>query len=128
MEDLRLSLHLLAATVWVGGQLVLAALVPALRAAGPDVPTAAARAFSRVAWPAFAVLLVTGVWNVAAVADEQSDADQAVLLAKLLVVAVSGATAYLHGRATTTWARAAYGAATGLSAVLALVVGVLLHD
>lgn len=61
MEELRLFVHLLAATVWVGGQLVLAALVPALRAAGPGVPAAAARAFSRVAWPAFGVLLVTGV-------------------------------------------------------------------
>jgi putative copper export protein len=65
VDELRLFAHLLAATIWVGGQLVLAALVPALRAAGPDVPGAAARAFSRVAWPAFAVLLLTGIWNIA---------------------------------------------------------------
>ena len=37
MDDLRLSLHLLAATVWVGGQLVLGALAPTLRAAGHSV-------------------------------------------------------------------------------------------
>ncbi len=34
LETLRLFLHVLAATVWVGGQITLAALVPALRGAG----------------------------------------------------------------------------------------------
>ena len=66
LETLRLFLHVLAATVWVGGQLTLAALVPALRAAGAEVPKAAARAFNRVAWPAFGVLVLTGIWNVVA--------------------------------------------------------------
>lgn len=125
MEELRLFVHLLAATVWVGGQLVLAALVPALRTAGPDVPGTAARAFSRVAWPAFAVLLLTGVWNVAA---DDGESSQGLLLAKLSVVAVSGVTAYLHSHAQTPRSRGVYGAATGLSAVLALLLGVLLHE
>ena len=61
LETVRLFLHVLAATVWVGGQITLAALVPALRAAGADAPKAAANAFTRVAWPAFGVLLVTGI-------------------------------------------------------------------
>jgi putative copper export protein len=64
----RLFLHVLAATVWVGGQLTLAALVPVLRRQGPDAPRVAARRFSLVAWPAYGVLLITGVWNIAAVA------------------------------------------------------------
>jgi putative copper export protein len=127
VDELRVFVHLLAATIWVGGQLVLAALVPALRAAGPDVPGAAARAFRRVAWPAFAVLLLTGVWNLAAIGDDSSD-EQAVLIAKLAVVAISGATAYLHSHADTARARGLYGAATGVSAVLAVLLGVLLHD
>ena len=33
---LRLSLHVLAATIWVGGQLTIAGLVPDLRALGGD--------------------------------------------------------------------------------------------
>ena len=64
-ETLRLFLHVLAATVWVGGQLTLAALVPVLRRHDAAVPKIAARAFDRVAWPAFGVLLLTGLWNVA---------------------------------------------------------------
>ena len=66
-DTVRLFLHVLAATVWVGGQLTLAALVPALRRLGAEIPRAAARRFNQVAWPAFAVLILTGIWNVIAV-------------------------------------------------------------
>jgi putative copper export protein len=65
-DTIRVFLHVLAATIWVGGQLTLAALVPPLRALGRELTTVAARAFNRVAWPAFGVLVVTGVWNVLA--------------------------------------------------------------
>jgi putative copper export protein len=44
-DSVRLFLHVLAATVWVGGQLTLAALVPLLRRLGPEVPRAAASRF-----------------------------------------------------------------------------------
>ena len=39
----RLFLHVLAATIWVGGQFTLAGLVPVLRPLGPDATRAAAR-------------------------------------------------------------------------------------
>jgi len=125
VDTLRLFLHVLAATVWVGGQITLAALVPALRAVGRDAPKAAANAFNRVAWPAFGVLLVTGVWNVVAESDQGADF-QRTLLVKYVLVAVSGVTAYLHTRARSRGAMAAFGALTGLSAIATLFVGIVL--
>ena len=124
--SVRLFLHVIAATVWVGGQLVLAALVPVLRARDPSLPRAAATAFNRVAWPAYWVLVATGVWNVAA---EQAGAPQgwnAVLAVKVALVALSGVAALLHTRAGTTTGLAVWGALSGLSAVAAVYVGVLL--
>src|SRR6478672_9085300 len=125
-DSVRLFLHVLAATVWVGGQLTLAALVPALRALGADVPRAAAQAFNRIAWPAFGVLILTGVWNVTAERAHDHGAYRVTLIVKLVVVAVSGLTAWLHARARSRTALAVYGAATGLSALTALLLGVLL--
>lgn len=125
-ETVRLFLHVLAATVWVGGQLTLAALVPALRRAAPDAPRAAALAFNKVAWWAFAVLVVTGIWNVADQPSDTTSGYDAALGLKLLVVAASGLTAYLHTRATTPRARGLYGGLTALTAVTALLLGVLL--
>ena len=44
----RLFLHVLAAMVWVGGQLTLLGLLPTVRTLGPDAPTAVARRFAVV--------------------------------------------------------------------------------
>jgi hypothetical protein len=38
-DTIRLFLHVLAATIWVGGQITLAALVPLLRRFGPAAPS-----------------------------------------------------------------------------------------
>ena len=128
VDSIRLWLHVLGATVWVGGQLTLAALVPVLRTIGPDVPKKVARAFNRVAWPAYGLLVVTGIWNVVAVndADHPNSTYQAVLGAKVAVVAASGITAGLHTRATSTRGLAVWGALTWLTALSALYLGVLL--
>ncbi len=60
----RVFLHVLAATIWVGGQLTLAGLVPGLRALGDDVPRRVVQRFNRIGWPAYGVLVATGIWNV----------------------------------------------------------------
>jgi putative copper export protein len=125
-DTVRLFLHVLAATVWVGGQLTLAALVPGLRAAGRDVPGIAARAFNRVAWPAFGVLVATGIWNLVAERDQITGAYRVTLIVKLVFVALSGVAAALHARARTPAALASWGALTGLSALAALLFGVQL--
>ncbi|WP_310961498.1 hypothetical protein [Nocardioides terrisoli] len=124
LDTIRLFLHVLAATVWVGGQLTLAALVAPLRAAGADVKVAA-NAFNKVAWPAFGVLLVTGVWNVMATA-HRGPAFQHTLLVKYAFVIASGVTAYAHMRAQSRRAMAVYGALTGFTALGALFVGIWL--
>ena len=124
-DAVRLFLHVLAATVWVGGQLTLAALVPVLRGQG-ELPKAAARQFNKIAWPAFGVLVATGIWNMAAVGDDVSGRYRTTLTVKLVVVAISGVTAFLHARSRTKAGLAAFGALTALSAILALLLGVLL--
>lgn len=126
IDSVRLFLHVLAATVWVGGQLTLAALVPVLRARDAGLPKIAARAFNRVAWPAFGVLVVTGVWNVAATNSDATGRYRTVLAAKVVVVAASGVTAYAHTKATTAKGLAIFGALTGLTALGALYLGILL--
>jgi len=95
MEVVRLTLHVLAATVWVGGQIVLQALVGPLRKAAPAALAPAARAFAWVAWPAFAVLVLTGGWMMATAGDE-SEAFKVTLMIKLTLVIVSGIGAALH--------------------------------
>lgn len=125
-DTVRLFLHVLAATIWVGGQLTLAALVPVLRRLGAEIPRAAARRFNLVAWPAFAVLVVTGIWNIVAVRSRISGSYETTLVVKLIVVAISGITAALHTRARSAAGLAVFGALTGISALAALFVGVLL--
>ncbi len=125
-DAVRLSLHVVAATIWVGGQLVLAALVPVLRGAGGDTVRLAARRFNTVAWPAFAVLVATGVWNVVAERHHLHGAYRTTLVVKLAVVVLSGGAAALHVRARTAAARGIWGGLTGVAALTALVLGVLL--
>ena len=124
---IRLTLHVLAATVWVGGQIVMTGLVGPARGLGPDAPRTLARAFARLAWPAYVVLLVTGVWNVTAVGyAAQDSAWKAVLIAKIAVVVLAGLGVLLHQRATTKRGLAVWGSVGGLASVVALVMGILL--
>ncbi|MGD9703085.1 MAG: hypothetical protein AB7Q42_15555 [Acidimicrobiia bacterium] len=126
---LRLFLHVLAATMWVGGQLTLAGLVPGLRALSPDAPRALARRFNRIAWAAFGALLVTGLWNIAAINIVDTTSDyQVTLFLHLAIVAVSGISAAAHAGATSKIVIAAAGAISGLSAVGALFLGILLQS
>ncbi len=125
-DTVRLFLHVLAATVWVGGQLTLAALVPVLRRLGAELPRAAARRFNQVAWPAFGVLIATGIWNMIAVSSQDHGSYRVTLIVKLVVVAISGVTAALHARSRSPAGLAVFGALTGVSALAALFLGVLL--
>ena len=128
LDTLRLGLHLLAAAVWVGGQLVLASLLPVLRKAGSDATKAAARTFARVAWPAFAVLVATGVWNLAEVDFLDAGRDyQATVLVKLLLVAAAAIAVVVHTLGRTRKALAIGGAVGLLASLGAFFLGVLLR-
>jgi len=125
---IRLFLHVLAATIWVGGQITLAGLVPGLRGIDPSAPRAVARRFNRIAWPAFAVLVITGIWNMADVDFTSASTEyQVTLFVKLFVVAASGIAAWVHSNATTKVVLAVGGAVTGLGAIVALFLGILLR-
>jgi putative copper export protein len=123
---IRLFLHVLAATVWVGGQLTLAGLVPKLRTVSADAPRIAARAFNRLAWPAFGVLVVTGVWNIVEIEPSWNSEYGRTLVVKIVIVAVSGLTAFAHTRSRSRTGLAVFGALTAVSALGALFLGILL--
>lgn len=121
----RLSLHVLGATVWVGGQIVLAGLVVTLRGLSAEAPGKVARAFARLSWPAFALLIATGVWNYVAVNPVHATPSwHAAFGIKMACVVVSGLGVFLHTRATTPRARGVFAGVGMLGTLAALVLGV----
>jgi putative copper export protein len=127
-DTIRLFLHVLGATVWVGGQLTLAALVPTVRSLGEGATATVARRFDRVAWPAFGLLIATGIWNLAEIdVTDTSTEYQVTLAVKLLAVAASGIGAAVHRGSKGTLGLALGGAAAGLGALVALFLGVVLR-
>ncbi len=127
MTVLRLTLHVLAATVWVGGQIVLAGLVPTLREIGPDAPRLVARRFNVIAWSAYVVLLFTGLWNIMAVNSAQMDQWHPRIEIKITAFLLSGLGAFVHQRANGNKAMLAIGgAAASIFAIVALAIGVSL--
>ena len=129
IDTIRLTLHVLAASVWVGGQIVMTGLVGPARTISAEAPKTLATAFARLAWPAYVVLVVTGFWNISTFHwAAQSGAWKAVLMAKIVVVVAAGLGAFLHQRATTKSALAIWGSVAGLASIAALAMGILLAD
>ena len=134
--------HILAATIWIGGQITLGLLVPLLRHE-PDLLAASARRFQWLAWAAYAALLGTGVLNVHNAGMSWSHLGSTVagrtLMLKLLFVALSGIAAGLHAfviapRATTRRTRTMramsgiLGSISLLSALAAALYGVTIAE
>lgn len=127
LSVVRLSLHVLAATVWVGGQLVVAGLLPTVRGLGEGATQRIAQAFGRLSWPAYWLLIATGIWNYAAIAHgEATKSWNAVFGIKMVVVLVAGLGAYLHTKASSPKARGLYAGVGTLASITALVLGVAL--
>jgi putative copper export protein len=127
LVTLRLFLHVLAASVWVGGQIALAGVVPRLRGVAPDATKVAARAFARVAWPAFGVAVLTGIWNLVEIdVEDTSTTYQVTVFVKILLVAASGAAAAVHAAGRSKLALAVGGVVGMLAALGAMFTGYLL--
>ena len=137
IDALRSFLHLLSVTVWVGGQIVVAGLVPLLRkldrSAGPvpdgekSITQKAAHRFGRISWPFFALAIITGLWSLGEIAanDEWATSEfiwKTMFLVKLALVAASGVGAWLHTRAQRAPERALFAGVASLSALAALLI------
>jgi len=96
LDDLIRWLHVLAAAVWVGGMITVAALVPVLRKAGVEraVIQAAARRFGAAAWTALTVSAVTGVIQLSRLGVEVRG--NTVLMIKLALVGLSVGLTFVH--------------------------------
>jgi len=122
---IRLSLHVLAACVWLGGQIVLAGLLPTLRGLGEDAPRRVAAAFGRLSWPAYWLLVLTGFWNYAAVHGQSASSSwNTVFALKMLCVVLAGVGSFLHTKATSARARGIFAGVGTLATMLALIMGI----
>ena len=127
IDVIRATLHVLAASIWVGGQVVLIGLMGTLRRAAPEAVAAVARAYAWVAWPAFAVLLATGIWSLGVVGGQMADdAYRTTVTVKVVLVALSGLGAALHTSARRPVLKGIWGAVGLLGALGALLFGVSL--
>jgi putative copper export protein len=127
-DSIRLFLHVLAASVWVGGQIVLGGLVPKLRQVAPESLKVAANAFARIAWPAFAVVVVTGMWNILDITVGDMSTDYQVSMFVHVLLALAAAMfVVIHSVGQTKLALALGGALGLLTSLGAMFVGILLQ-
>lgn len=127
IDSVRLFLHVVAASVWVGGQIVLGGLVPQVRRTHPDALKAIAGAFGRVAWPAFGLAVLTGMWNLFAV--DPAAHGNAYLVTfglKIALVVVAAVATLAHSRSSSRLGLALGGAVGLVSSLAVLYLGVLL--
>lgn len=123
LDSIRIFLYVLAAGVWVGGQIVLAGVVPGLRKVGPEATKAAANGFARVAWPAFVLAFATGVWNLISADDTVGTSYQVTLGIKILLVVVAGASAAAHASSEKKVVIAATGAIGLVASLVVMFMG-----
>ena len=126
-DDVRTILHLLGVAVWLGGQILMLGILPVLRKIGGDAPKQVAAGFGRVAWPAFVLLIVTGIWNLLSVDMAEVSLGYNIAFGiKLLLVVVTGGAAWIHQQTETPAIKAMTGGLGFVAALAALVLGVMM--
>ena len=136
-----LWLHVIAASIWIGGQVTVAAVIPTLRQ-HPALVRTVGQKYQMVAWPAYLVLVVTGIVNVGNAGLQWSQLLESTvgrtLVVKLGFVGLSGMAAAVHAflqaprrsaQATSRpLASALLGSTSLLAAVLAALYGVAIAN
>jgi hypothetical protein len=112
----------------VGGQIVLGGLVPRLRASHPESLKTVANGFARVAWPAYGLTVVTGIWNILDASISDTDSNYQITLFVHVMLAVATAIfAVVHSMGRGKLALALGGALGLLTGLGAMFVGLLLR-
>lgn len=128
VDTIRLFLHVLGATIWVGGQITMLWLLNTVKAQGEAAPQAVASRFNNLAWGGLALLIVTGIWHIFAINVGSRTIEWQVTFAlKLAFVAISaiGVGWHIYGRSKV--ALAVGGTLGFVFAIVALFYGILLH-
>lgn len=127
LDSIRIFLHVIAVAVWVGGQIVLAGIVPQLRKVAPDAMKTVAQSFARIAWPAFLIIVFTGMWGLGTIdVTDRSSAYLATFGIKMLLVGVTVIATLIHSNGTSKAAKGVGGAASLLASLLAAFAGILM--
>jgi putative copper export protein len=127
LNSLRTFLHILAVCVWLGGQIVLAGIVPKLRKTNPDALSDIAKSFSVIAWPAMILMVFTGAWGLAEIdTADQSSAYMMTFGIKMLLVATAIIATVIHSNGVSKITKGLGGAIGLLATLFAAYCGVLL--
>ena len=127
LNSIRTYLHILAVCVWLGGQIVLAGVVPKLRKSNPEALTNIAKGSAAIAWPAMILIVFTGAWGFAAVDVANNSTEYMVTFGfKMLLVAMAVIATLIHSNGTSKLAKGLGGAIGLLATLIAAYCGVLL--
>jgi len=127
LDSLRTFLHILAVCVWLGGQVVLAGVVPKMRKTNPGALSTLAKGYASVAWPAMILIVFTGAWGLAEIdTSNESSAYMVTFGIKMLLVASAIIATLIHSYGTSKLAKGLGGAIGLLATLFAAYCGVLL--
>jgi putative copper export protein len=127
LNSLRTYLHILAVCVWLGGQVVLAGVVPKMRKTNPEALSTLAKGYASVAWPAMILIVFTGAWGLAEIDTSNESSSYMVTFGiKMLLVASAIIATLIHSYGTSKLAKGLGGAIGLLATLFAAYCGVLL--